>query len=332
MTKSTLPTLRSKYILLFLFLTIAGLLFLIFSLSIDEQKIFSSDFLTQISMALLVTGLIGTAYEALLRSDLVKLTRDNAKCFTNISEEKYRGLYEEAIKFRKEAQALGETFEETNRKSVKELQHKFEEISQKNTDRLLNKLNLTQQEIIGLEEVEAEANSYDYSELILNSKNLFLVLNDGRTWLSNRNSLFRKRFEDPEKTTTLFITHPESTMLSVLARREGEKTTERIQGKIEQTVRLLHRIKLQDTKLEIYGHFLYNPYSLFLGDNTAIITPYFFSRVKRTLPVLKFKDSGDARCYYQEARRDLEDLRQDSKDISQYFVESDNQSDSSANS
>jgi hypothetical protein len=303
LTRSKRTVFRLKYFLTFAVLTIVGLLILIISLLVAAKYQFLSLFLNQVSTALLVSALLSGIYELSLRLEFLRLNDENTKEFKDISKKKYDKLIEETSTLRDE---------------LKVLKQEFEKVSKRSTEQLLEKLDLKKQiGDIGLEEVSLNANSYDYSSLILHSRDLVVVLNDGRTWVSERSDLFQQRFKDSEKTTTFFLTHPNSTLLPILAQREAT-SEDSIKKKISDTLSRLNLDKCDDTNLKVYGHYFYNPFSLFLGDDVAIITPYFYSRVKRALPVFKFRDNNEAHCYYQLVKLDIESLILDAEDISQF--------------
>jgi NADH:ubiquinone oxidoreductase subunit 6 (subunit J) len=168
-------------------------------------------------------------------------------------------------------------------------------------------------EAFGLVEVCEDSANFDYSQLILESRMLVVVLNDGRTWASVHRDHLRRRFADSTKATTFVMCHPTSPMLQVLARKSSTDV-QSVQSRILDTVRLLREIKQQNTVLEVLGHHLFNPYSLILGDSRAMVTPYFFSRGGHTVPVLTYEDMGKP-CYFRDLAADVERLRMDSQDI-----------------
>jgi len=172
---------------------------------------------------------------------------------------------------------------------------------------------------LGLIEVSIDGNYYDYTSLILESKNLKIVLNEGRSWVSRNLNLLRERFKNPNMETVFYLLHPDSPMLTVLARKVNS-TPDDQRSKIADTIRLLNENKCPETKLRIYGHFLYNPYSLFLSEDFAIVVPYFISRARKTLNLFRFQDIDDAYCHHKELQLDLKELQNDSEDISHYTL------------
>lgn len=168
-------------------------------------------------------------------------------------------------------------------------------------------------ENLGLTEIESDSSNYDYENIVVNSRRLVIVLNDGRTWASVHRDRLRRRFEDSSKQTTIFLCNPRSRMLHVLSRK-GSVGVEDIQARVMQTVTLLDEIKKPTTSLEVLGHYLFNPYSLILGDDEAVIIPYFLSRGGRKSPLYKYSKSKDQN-FFNDLEKDIEMLRKDAGNI-----------------
>jgi hypothetical protein len=184
---------------------------------------------------------------------------------------------------------------------------------------IADKLRLAQQaEDIGLAETRSDASTFDYATLLELSPTVTIVVNGGRTWVSNNADRLRKRFLDPNKATNLILLHPSSPMMQVLARKEGSNQAA-LQHKVAESVAMLNQLKAEGTQLRILGHHLFNPHSVFLGDRYVIISPYFHSRGRRTVPAYRFKNR-DADCYYREIAADIQSLLLDAEDISNYTV------------
>jgi hypothetical protein len=131
---------------------------------------------------------------------------------------------------------------------------------------LSDKLQLAQQaEDIGLAETRSDASSFDYGALLEHSPTVTIVVNDGRTWVSNNADRLRRRFKDHQKATNIILLHPSSPMMQVLARKEGSNQAA-LQHKVAESVAMLNQLKEAGTQLRILGHHLFNPHSVFLGD------------------------------------------------------------------
>jgi len=164
---------------------------------------------------------------------------------------------------------------------------------------------------LGLTGATRDSSKYDYEKLFQNSRDLVICLNDGRTWLSTHRELLRERLQDHRVSTTVILCHPESSFLNTLAKK-GSTEVKAIQEKIRESVEIIDSVKTKDSNVEVLGHFLFNPSSIVIGDDTAIVTPYYFSRGGRKVPSLVFSD-GENSDYLSEIKQDLERLRIDSK-------------------
>jgi len=85
--------------------------------------------------------------------------------------------------------------------------------------------------------------------------------------------------------------HPNSPALEVHANKVGT-TPQGLRMKIAETIRLLKNANTNNNNLTILGHNYYNTMSVFISGESAIVTPYFLARVRRTPPILTFADTG----------------------------------------
>ncbi|NJK74116.1 MAG: hypothetical protein HC942_08335 [Microcoleus sp. SU_5_6] len=194
------------------------------------------------------------------------------------------------------------------------LRKDFVRLIDENTSDIINEISLIRHKSsLGLIELRDRAGLYNYSKLLLESKNLVIVLNKGSSWYSVNGESLRKRFKDSNKTTDIFFLDPNNNQeaLTVLSRKENIPV-DSIKTDILNTVEKLKHIKTPDTKLTIYGHNLFNPYSLYLGDDYAIITPYLHTRRPWLLLQFEAKNPG---CFYEELKDDIEELRNKSQEI-----------------
>lgn len=166
---------------------------------------------------------------------------------------------------------------------------------------------------LGLVACIADSTVYDYTGVLCDSRKLVVVLNDGRTWCSVHRDRLRRRLQDTSKETTVFLIHPESEMIPVLARK-GSIEPESLKNKIRETLALLDELCVDGSRLEILGHHLFNPHSLVLTETRALLMPYFTSRGGRTVPLFVFEDAGPG-SFYGNLVEDVEALRMDADQI-----------------
>jgi hypothetical protein len=105
-------------------------------------------------------------------------------------------------------------------------------------------------------------------------------------------------------------------MVNVLARKLGLNPNT-IKSKISETVKMISEAKTEISNVRVLGHDLYNPHSLFLSEDIAMITPYFVSRGRRQVPLFRYRNVGGA-SYYQQLRDDIHNVIEAAADISEY--------------
>jgi hypothetical protein len=176
---------------------------------------------------------------------------------------------------------------------------------------VLSRLSIAEQaSALGLAEVQKDSNSFPFSNFLQGTKRLVVSLNDGRTWVSRFAPSLRERFEKPGTETIFFLVHPESKYLPVLASRDATNEAS-LANKITETVSMIRQMCPANANVQVFGHHLHNPHSSYLGDREVLVTPYFHSRVRRTVPLYRFEDTSDG-CFFRAARADFESLKLDS--------------------
>ncbi len=167
---------------------------------------------------------------------------------------------------------------------------------------------------VGLTDIVGDFNNFNLGPIIAEARQLTVVLNDGRTWVSIYQNALRQRLKDSTKQTTLLLCHPDSAMLSVLARK-GSIDVDGLRNRLFDTIAHFDQILQQSAgRVEILGHHLFNPCSLVLTESLAVLTPYMFSRGLKTVPVLVFNDTGE-NSFYRHLVDDIERLRIDAEPI-----------------
>jgi hypothetical protein len=163
---------------------------------------------------------------------------------------------------------------------------------------------------VGLDSISTDSSTFDYSELFNDTGDLSIVLNDGRTWLSVHRDRLRRRLLRSGCRTSIYLIHPDSKMVEVLARK-GSVETSIIQGRIAESVQLVKECVSGNGHVEVLGHFLFNPFSLVLGPSGAVVTPYFLSRGGRMTPSFLFAPRPQGDGMYEALLVDVEGLRKD---------------------
>lgn len=195
------------------------------------------------------------------------------------------------------------------------LRRDFVRMIDENAERILEKIKLAgQEDALGLREVQRELIHVEVlSRLILESQDLTVMINDGRTWVSNNSTRLETRFRDPTKNTTFVLLDPDGPIVAVQARKESVDA-ESIRGKVRQTVQILCTLAKKETDLKILVHDFYNPQTVFLGDDVAVVTPYFTAPGRKPIPAFIFRNTGDA-SHFSLLRQDALELVKHSKAI-----------------
>lgn len=161
----------------------------------------------------------------------------------------------------------------------------------------------------GLVEIKPDFRDYCFKQLIAESKELFVLLQNGRSWLRLYEPEVYSRLERSDYCTTFLFVDPDGEYLDCLASKT-ETTSSRLSQKIKSTVQSLQMAyegSSKAGKLKIY--YLPNdlPQSIFLTDSKLVITPYFVSSGKRRTPLFIYEDSGSL-GFFGAIRDDIDKL------------------------
>jgi hypothetical protein len=193
----------------------------------------------------------------------------------------------------------------------------FESLTRREMMHLMNetKLSIAKQirtlqslEDLGLIDAVLDSNTYSFKNLILTSRELIVVMNDGRSWVGRNIDFLQNRMLLPNHKTTFIFQHPESVMCAEVLPKKFEQSSSFVQEKIRETVRELKSYQRADShELQILGHFLFNSYSMFLTDEYAVMVPYYISPGRNTVPLLFFERRGQS-SQYQKFYNDMQQL------------------------
>ena len=180
------------------------------------------------------------------------------------------------------------------------------------SDRVIEKISVENfSRDIGLSGVYSNANSYDYSDFITNSPSITIVLNDGRTWVSNHESDIEDRLKNIGLKTRVVLINPDSPFLESLALKIGTNKPS-LSEKIKETTKTLISHCEDGTELMIYYHDFPTSFSLFMCEESARVVTYPIARKADKVPLVVFK-KGDAGTYFYSIERDIETLIKSSK-------------------
>lgn len=169
-------------------------------------------------------------------------------------------------------------------------------------------------EELGLIDACSDCNNFSFTDLLLSSKELMIVMNDGKSWVGRNAGLLRKRLLLPDASTILMVQHPDSPMIPVLAHKV-EQSDDFIRQKIADTVRELHSFERSAThQLRVLGHYFFNVHTLFMTEEQVAMTPYLITPGRNTTPLFLFERRGQS-AQYDRWRHDLEQLLKVSKPL-----------------
>ena len=157
----------------------------------------------------------------------------------------------------------------------------------------------------GLTKFQQKFAGHDY-EPSMDSKDLLLVFNDGKSWVPNHREALQRRVFGRQQKVRFLMLHPRSEFLPTLVRKAHRDIREEVQIMFR-SFEFLQELKDKRPDLvEIRGHFLFNPYILHLTEEIALVHPFFLNE-RGELPLLQFEKSVDPRLY-EEYRDDAERL------------------------
>lgn len=164
---------------------------------------------------------------------------------------------------------------------------------------------------IGIQRVSHQVNTEIYSDIITNSNELVLCMNDGRRFISNNIEYLKKRLKMEEKTTTVLLPNPDSDYIKILTKKTGHEG-DYVQNKIKESIKELFKFQRPEShNLEIYIHDLFNTTSVILSENKAIVALYRISAGKDHVPHLIIT-KGDENSEYGRVKKDMESLKESS--------------------
>ncbi len=167
---------------------------------------------------------------------------------------------------------------------------------------------------VGLNDIHADDKDFAFDDMLLSSRELTIVMNDGRRWVGRHSDLLRKRLSYPYYKTTFIFQHPESDMINILAKKTQHPPIY-IQEKIEGTVKELHSFERNEShELKTYGHELYNVYALFISEDFAAYTPYNIAYGRYTVPIFVFKKQR-TESQYDMLQKDAHNVIKLSKEL-----------------
>ncbi|MGE4517222.1 MAG: hypothetical protein AB7D96_10225 [Arcobacteraceae bacterium] len=145
----------------------------------------------------------------------------------------------------------------------------------------------------GLEDISDAFSIKKYKEKITHSKELYIVMNDGKSFIGNHSYIFKERFQQ-KKETNIIILDPRSDVIPLLNKKNGKTDNNYYQHKLLDVIKefLYDFEQSENHNLNIYVHDLFNTMSVVLFDDISMISLYRLSPGKSVVPHLEFHDKG----------------------------------------
>lgn len=167
---------------------------------------------------------------------------------------------------------------------------------------------------LGLVDVYKDANDFKFKEIIENSQNLIVCVNHGRTWLSQRSEYFKFRFRNVRNKTTFIFSDPDGDSAKIIAKKEGKNAND-LKLRVEEAIKILRDSGGIGDKLKIYFQPYYTCQTVILADDMLILTPYYNSSGRYSVPLFVYKNMGET-SYYHKIHSDIQSLISESMEIS----------------
>ena len=165
---------------------------------------------------------------------------------------------------------------------------------------------------LGLVEIKAESQGYNFTEIIETADELAIVVNDGLRWVGNNTVALQIRF-GKAGTTEVFTVDPDSVFLESLASKVSLSKEEQ-QKKIRDTwKRLEETYNLSGKKgvLKVYRLKTYPTRSVFLTEDLLVEIPYQVASGRANIPAFAYRKVARKDSLYAFARRDIESTRKE---------------------
>lgn len=150
----------------------------------------------------------------------------------------------------------------------------------------------------------------------IDSKEVYILMNDGKNFISTNIDMINERFQQEEKTTNIILLdYEQKDTMDVLTRKNGhDSTPDYYRNKIKNVIDY-HFKKAQKSSshiLNIYLNSNYNTLAMIVTDNYAMASLFRVSSGKDTVPHIIFKRNGSE---YVKIRKDVVKVCQCSKKV-----------------
>jgi hypothetical protein len=190
----------------------------------------------------------------------------------------------------------------------------FRSFQERESDKTLRRLMRIHDSVdeLGLVEIVAQHQGYNFTGIIEMSDHLTIVMNDGLRWIGNNTVALRIRF-GKDGLTELFTVDPDSPFVESLARKTSV-STEDLKKKIHDTWRRLEETYNDSTKqgkLKIYRLKTYPTRSIFQTEELVVETPYQTASGRINIPAFVYRRVAATDSLYEFAKHDIDAMRKE---------------------
>lgn len=183
-----------------------------------------------------------------------------------------------------------------------QLQKKFQKLHEQHTDKILAAIAvLDVASKVGLHQIHAAADDFDFVPWIKNSKNITVLVNDLDPWLSKYHHQLDERLRDLEKHTTFIIHKPNNQQATDFGM--NLKMNELIQ------------MGIPKSKITLLGYHSKVNCQIYLSEDIAVLAPLFMGSHRMKPIGLVFMKNANMNSYYQKISADLNIIENDSCEL-----------------
>ncbi len=150
----------------------------------------------------------------------------------------------------------------------------------------------------------------------INSKKVYIVMNDGKNFITNNTNMIDERFhQDKKETNIVLLDYEQNDVMAVLTRQHGHDSTPDYYVKKIKEVISYHFKKekrSKNHKLKVYLNSNFNTLAIIVSDNYAMISLFRVSSGKDIVPHMIFNKNGTE---YEKIRKDVMKVCAESREI-----------------
>ncbi|MDC9531874.1 hypothetical protein [Pseudoalteromonas sp. Angola-7] len=146
----------------------------------------------------------------------------------------------------------------------------------------------------GIEDISDSFEIDKYQDKIVNSKNMTVVMNDGKSFIGHNSYIFKRRFKLENKETNFVLLDPQSDFIAFLNKKNGKHDEHYYQRKLLDIIKeiLFDFDVIEGHKINVYVHGMFNTMSVLRFDDVAMISLYRLSPGKSIVPHIEFRNVG----------------------------------------